>query len=118
MDMRRDSSQMRSIALLTMVFLPLTTLAVSHQNHIERFAPGAEAHADLRQSIFSTTFFNWGQTDGHAIVSGYIWVFVVLAVGITTITVGAWYYATHRASRKEEECQRRETLGYGMEPIV
>ncbi|TPX16392.1 uncharacterized protein E0L32_004041 [Thyridium curvatum] len=118
MDMRRDSSQMRSNALLTMVFLPLTTLAVSHQSHIERFAPGAEARADLRQSIFSTTFFNWGQTDGHAIVSGYIWVFVVLAVGITTITVGAWYYATHRASRKEEERQRRETLGYGMEAIV
>lgn len=27
-DMKRDSSQMRSIALLTMVFLPLSTVAV------------------------------------------------------------------------------------------
>jgi hypothetical protein len=27
-DMKRDSSQMRSIALLTMVFIPLSTVAV------------------------------------------------------------------------------------------
>jgi hypothetical protein len=28
-DMKQDSSQMRSIALLTMIFLPLSTVAVS-----------------------------------------------------------------------------------------
>ncbi|KAK3684092.1 hypothetical protein B0T22DRAFT_269755 [Podospora appendiculata] len=76
--MKRDSSQMRSIALLTMIFLPVSTVA----------------------SIFSTTFFSWDAPDGQSVVSGYFWIFVVIAVVLTGVVVAAWYFATrirHRA---------------------
>lgn len=89
--MKRDSSQMRSIALLTMVFLPLSTLA----------------------TIFSTSFFNWNAAADSTVVSGYIWIFVVIAVGLTSITVGAWYFATRRVRNKEtaqEESRKLKVL--------
>lgn len=78
-DMKRDSSQMRSIALLTMVFLPLSTVA----------------------SIFSTTLFSWDATEGKAVISGYLWVFIVIAIGLTSVTVGVWYLATSYTRRQE-----------------
>ncbi|KAK3387898.1 hypothetical protein B0H63DRAFT_559337 [Podospora didyma] len=78
-DMKRDSSQMRSIALLTMVFLPLSTVA----------------------SIFSTTFFNWSPSEGESFVSSYFWVFAVVALALTGIVVGVWYLATRAHHRKE-----------------
>jgi len=94
-DMKRDSSQMRSIALLTMVFLPLSTVA----------------------SIFSTTLFSWDSADGKAVVSGYIWVFVVIAVGLTSVTVGAWYLATRRTRRKGADRQDSRGLGFMMNDL-
>jgi len=66
----RDSRHMRSIALLTMVFLPGTFLA----------------------SVFSMTFFNWSGSDGEAEVSGYIWIYVLVTLCFTLVTVGTWYY--------------------------
>ena len=73
-DMKRDSSQMRSIALLTMVFLPMTTVA----------------------SLFSTTFFSWDAGEGERVVSPYWWILMIVSVGLTGLVVGIWYFATHR----------------------
>ncbi|KAF2465717.1 uncharacterized protein BDR25DRAFT_306502 [Lindgomyces ingoldianus] len=87
-DMRRDSSQMRSIALLTMVFLPLSTVA----------------------TVFSTTFFDWNATADKTVVSGYIWIFVVIAVGLTSTTVGAWYFATRRVRNEGAASETSRTL--------
>ncbi|KAH8805504.1 hypothetical protein F5884DRAFT_679762 [Xylogone sp. PMI_703] len=89
-EMKYDSSQMRSIALLTMVFLPLSTVA----------------------SIFSTTLFNWNAPDGQSVVSAYIWIFVVISVGLTSITVGTWYLVTHRSK------QSSHSLEFMMNDIV
>ncbi|UZP45169.1 hypothetical protein NXS19_012981 [Fusarium pseudograminearum] len=61
----QDSRHMRSIALVTMVFLPGTFFA----------------------SIFSMGFFNFTGS-GSVIVSRLFWLYVVLAVGFTAITVG------------------------------
>ncbi|KAN0120384.1 hypothetical protein V8E51_002592 [Hyaloscypha variabilis] len=94
-DMKRDSSQMRSIALLTMVFLPLSTVA----------------------SIFSTTLFSWDATEGKTVVSGYLWVFVVIAVGLTSLTVGAWYLATYRTRRIEASRRGMKTLGISLNDL-
>ncbi|KAK5657643.1 hypothetical protein OQA88_2715 [Cercophora sp. LCS_1] len=73
----RDSSQMRSISLVTMIFLPGTFFA----------------------TVFSMTFFDWGSPDG-AIVSSYIWVYVLIT---TVFTVGTlilwWYFLVYRARR-------------------
>ncbi|KAF8862500.1 hypothetical protein BDZ45DRAFT_723050 [Acephala macrosclerotiorum] len=83
----RDSRHMRSIALLTMVFLPGTFFA----------------------SVFSMTFFNWTGSNGNAEVSGYIWIYILVTVCFTLVTVGTWYYlsiwrhARLRKPKSEEE---------------
>ncbi|EGO56857.1 hypothetical protein NEUTE1DRAFT_123288 [Neurospora tetrasperma FGSC 2508] len=77
-EMKKDSSQMRSIALLTMVFLPMSTVA----------------------TIFSTNFFSWDAEEGQSVVSKYFWVFIVVAIALTCIVVGAWYTATCAKDRK------------------
>ncbi|CCC10892.1 hypothetical protein SMACR_12726 [Sordaria macrospora] len=82
-EMKKDSSQMRSIALLTMIFLPMSTVA----------------------AIFSTDFFSWDAEGGQTVVSKYFWVFIVVAIALTCIVVGAWYMATLARDRKgDRQC--------------
>ncbi|KAH6856098.1 hypothetical protein B0I37DRAFT_366552 [Chaetomium sp. MPI-CAGE-AT-0009] len=69
LETKRESAQMRSIALLTMIYLPLSCVA----------------------SVFSTTLFNWNPGEGETIVSKYIWVLLTLALVLTLITVLAWH---------------------------
>ncbi|KAK3987392.1 hypothetical protein QBC44DRAFT_246098, partial [Cladorrhinum sp. PSN332] len=76
---KRESSQMRSIALLTMIFLPLSCLA----------------------SVFSTTLFNWNPDSDEPIVSKYIWILIVLAILLTAVTVGAWHISTNMEKKRE-----------------
>ena len=39
------------------------------------------------------TFFNWfSDGGGGASVSGYLWVYVLVTVFFTLLTVGSWYY--------------------------
>ncbi|KAF6801020.1 protein kinase [Colletotrichum sojae] len=66
---KRDGSQMKSIALLTMVFLPATFVT----------------------SMFSMTFFQWIPEDSSQTVSPYIWIYFVVTLGLTFMTVGLWY---------------------------
>ncbi|KAL8408709.1 hypothetical protein RB594_007234 [Gaeumannomyces avenae] len=66
-DTKRDSQHMRSIALLTMVFLPGTFLA----------------------SVFSMTFFDWKE---GVSVSEYIWIYFVIAILLTLVVIGVWWY--------------------------
>ncbi|CAM1510686.1 Fc.00g010210.m01.CDS01 [Cosmosporella sp. VM-42] len=88
----RDSQHMRSIALVTMIFLPGTFFA----------------------SIFSMTFFDWGDSDKGAVVSKYFWIYVVMAISFTLLTVGCWWYfgarrhSRRRKSRSDEEAAHLE----------
>jgi Mg2+ and Co2+ transporter CorA len=66
----QDSKVMRSIALVTMVFLPGTFFG----------------------TVFSMSFFDWSSGDGKARISNYLWIYVVITVVCTMITVGLWYF--------------------------
>ncbi|EAQ87605.1 hypothetical protein CHGG_04224 [Chaetomium globosum CBS 148.51] len=81
LETKRESAQMRSIALLTMIYLPLSCVA----------------------SVFSTTLFNWNPSDGEPIVSKYIWVLLTLALVLTCITVLAWHFTTNREKKRERK---------------
>ncbi|KAF4878513.1 hypothetical protein CGCSCA1_v002203 [Colletotrichum siamense] len=84
---KSDSTQMKSIALLTMVFLPATFLA----------------------TVFSMSFFNWQPESekGETEVSPRIWIYVVMAAGVTILTVLAWlWFIKGRRSWK----QRRQSV--------
>ncbi|KAH6632308.1 hypothetical protein F5144DRAFT_490343, partial [Chaetomium tenue] len=73
-DTREDSNQMRSIAFLTMVFLPATFLA----------------------AVFSMTFFNWKPGEGERFVSPYIAIYIGLAVVVTAVVLSCWIWFTRR----------------------
>ncbi|KAI1370661.1 hypothetical protein F4677DRAFT_437808 [Hypoxylon crocopeplum] len=78
----RDSRYMRSIAIVTMVFLPGTFLA----------------------SVFSMQFFNWFVDEsGSTIVSRYIWIYVLVTVVATLLTLGSWYYFVFWRHRQRKE---------------
>ncbi|CAO2653796.1 Nn.00g032070.m01.CDS01 [Neocucurbitaria sp. VM-36] len=79
----RDSKVMRSISLVTMVFLPGTFLA----------------------TVFSMTFFNWFDGDGNGQISSSLWIYVVVTVLFTSVTLGLWYYFVihRRTNRKMDE---------------
>ncbi|WYZ38038.1 hypothetical protein EsH8_II_001544 [Colletotrichum jinshuiense] len=94
---KHESTQMRTIALLTMAYLPLSSVA----------------------AIFSMDMFNWGAVEGESIVSKHIWLFAVLAVGLTIVTVFAWYLGTRQDKEMKEKSdiyfsspQRTDTTEY------
>ncbi|KAK1508845.1 hypothetical protein CABS01_08075, partial [Colletotrichum abscissum] len=79
---KRDGSQMRSISLLGMIFLPGTFLA----------------------SLFSMSFFNWTPPDGNQIISPWIALYGVLVIVITLITVWGmrkWMEAEEKKAREQ-----------------
>ncbi|OTB02218.1 hypothetical protein M426DRAFT_322794 [Hypoxylon sp. CI-4A] len=78
---KREGTQMKSIALLTMVYLPFSSVA----------------------AIFSMDLFDWNAQDGNSVVSKYFWVFVTFAIGLTAITLFAWYHITCRHEKNAEK---------------
>ncbi|KAI1371086.1 hypothetical protein F4677DRAFT_436735 [Hypoxylon crocopeplum] len=69
---RRDNAQMRSIALMTMIYLPLSSVA----------------------SVFSMGVFNWGANAGQPVLTMYFWVYIGVAGALTILTVGIWLALT------------------------
>jgi NADH:ubiquinone oxidoreductase subunit H len=71
---KKDSSSMKTVAYLTLTFLPITSVS----------------------AIFSTTLFdfqNWHSTEGNSrVVSQGWWVFLITAVIATFATMTIWYF--------------------------
>ncbi|KAI1146380.1 hypothetical protein F4825DRAFT_440936 [Nemania diffusa] len=74
----RDSRHMRTIALVTMVFLPGTFFA----------------------TVFSMTFFNWQAGDGESTVSPLLWIYIAFSVISTAATLLGYYYCVGLRSKK------------------
>jgi heme/copper-type cytochrome/quinol oxidase subunit 2 len=80
---------MRSIALVTMVFLPGTFLA----------------------AVFSMTFFDWSGEGGKTRVSSYLWIYITITAVFTLLTVGSWYFLVlHRRQHKMAQDTESEPL--------
>ncbi|KAI0844637.1 hypothetical protein F5Y00DRAFT_266365 [Daldinia vernicosa] len=83
---KRDNAQMRSIALMTMIYLPLTSVA----------------------SIFSMGVFNWGATEGQSVLTFYFWVYIAIGGGLTILTLGLWWGLTRGGSHTKEHHEATE----------
>lgn len=83
----RDNATMKTIAVMTMVFLPSTAVA----------------------SFFSMQMFNWSADDSGDVVSRWLWVFFVVALPLTGIVVGLWWVWVKRSE------SRIERLGSGRD---
>ncbi|KAF8856396.1 hypothetical protein BDZ45DRAFT_594255 [Acephala macrosclerotiorum] len=65
---KRDSTAMKTIAILTMMFLPGAFIA----------------------TLFSMNMFNWQAENGENVLSAYFWVYWVITVPITAIVLLIW----------------------------
>ena len=65
---RRDSTAMKTIASLTILYLPSTFVA----------------------TMFSTTFFTWGSNGNTLAVRTDIWKLIIIALVFTVLTIFIW----------------------------
>ncbi|KAH8811205.1 hypothetical protein F5884DRAFT_854565 [Xylogone sp. PMI_703] len=74
---KKDGQRMRSIAVLTMIFLPATFVA----------------------TVFSMTFFNWSPEQGQKIMSPYIWIYIAGTAILTGLTLALLYLYSRREKK-------------------
>ncbi|KAI1264935.1 hypothetical protein F5Y18DRAFT_71372 [Xylariaceae sp. FL1019] len=83
---RRDSELMKSIALLTMIFLPATFVA----------------------TLFSMGFFNYQGPNGDILrVSPYIWLYFVVTILVTSVAFGIWYLLIKRRRQARGDVEKQ-----------
>lgn len=75
-----DSFAMRTIAIMTVAFLPATAIP----------------------SIFSMNMFDWQAEPGKQVVSSHFWIYWVVAVPLTLAVLGVWLSWIH-AHRKHQK---------------
>ncbi|VUC34200.1 unnamed protein product [Clonostachys rosea] len=79
-DMKEDSASMKTIAVLTMVFLPATAVS----------------------SFFGMAFFNLSET-GQFVTSREIWIFAVISVPLTVLIWSLWVFWSHLSRKFKSE---------------
>ncbi|TAQ88905.1 hypothetical protein B7494_g2752 [Chlorociboria aeruginascens] len=73
----QDSSSMKTIAAMTLIFLPATFIS----------------------SFFSMTFFDWHAAPGEGIVES-IWVYFAVAIPLTIVVILCWILWTRKSRQK------------------
>lgn len=112
MESRRDASAMKTIAILTLVFLPGTYVAVcAFCNAASSYIIVLLQAAPLihPQALFSMSMFNWQARDGEPVISSHIWVYFVIAIPLTILVVAVWLWwfcTQEKAQRHDIELQR------------
>ncbi|KAK5728926.1 hypothetical protein LTR15_002067 [Elasticomyces elasticus] len=89
----RDNATMKTIAILTMVFLPSTAVA----------------------TFFSMSMFNWSAESGDRLETKWLWVFFAVAVPLTGLVLAFWYWWARRYER-EVSVRFAEESGYDLVP--
>ena len=91
---RKDSAAMRTIAVVTLAFLPSTFISVGVQ-FVMVIRP-----LTLGQTIFSMSFFNFspGPETGRGdwLVSDKFWIYWVIAIPLTIATLSIWLWGQHK----------------------
>lgn len=96
----RDSAVMRVIAAITMLFLPATFTAVSACSSACAKVP----ISDMRQTFFSTSFFDFNVDPSKHVYSTWLWLYWVVTLVLTTVVMAVaflWW------RRKENEMAER-----------
>ena len=66
---KKDGSSMKTLAVVAIVFLPATSVS----------------------SILAMPLFRWDRTDWGDVVSSKLWIYFVLAIPLTAVTIGLWW---------------------------
>lgn len=87
-----DSAAIRVITIITMLYLGPTAIGVSQHCARMNYAKG------LQQTIMDMPLFSLDK-NGLLVVSHQIWIFVVIALGLTAGTFAYWQFQLRRRSR-------------------
>lgn len=82
---KEDSTAMKTLAALTVVFLPGTFVA----------------------SLFAMPLFEWNAADDGMVVSKRLWVYWAVTVPLTCLTIVVWVLWTRRQARVHRVLERR-----------
>lgn len=100
---RTDSANMVVISAVTLVFLPATFTAVS-----VCLPPSEAACANMAQTFFSTSFFDFHPTNPENRVSSWIWLYWTVTAVLTLIVMASWRVTRNYAHRKEHPSANAE----------
>lgn len=85
----RDSSAMKTLALITTVFLPGTYIAVKPNSN-----PNVFLSLTLSQTLFSMSMFSWSQSssqsDPSSVVSHRFWIYWAVTIPLTVLVIIIW----------------------------
>jgi hypothetical protein len=84
---RKDSTDMRVISAVTLVFLPAT----------------------FTSTFFSASFFNF-QPDDSSHISTWIWLYWAVTALLTAVVLASWWYFSHRQHAKSLAAARKESF--------
>lgn len=107
----QDTRSMMTIALISAIFLPATFLAVRHCTYISMLW----SKTDFMQTLFGSNFFGYSQQDNKLTVASNIWVYVVTAVGLSSITILCWFSWRRRRVQGHQRWEREDELESMME---
>ncbi|KZT54850.1 hypothetical protein CALCODRAFT_372556 [Calocera cornea HHB12733] len=97
---KTDSTAMKSIAVLTMFFLPSTFLA----------------------SLFAMPVFNWSAGPEESVIDSRAWIYLAIAVPLTAAALGLWWlwswYIGYRDSRVDRVESMRKFAQINTTPAV
>lgn len=91
--LRSDSRAMKTVAVLTLAFLPATFVSVSRWPESMKLL--VNSLLIVMQAIFSTQFFNFtpGAQSGHDswVVSDQFWIYWAFSAPLTVAAIVCWF---------------------------
>ena len=113
---KRDSSAMKSIALLTMLFLPATFVSVQyHDPEVLRKRKDKKKKEALiinhmsRQTVFAMPILDWNADRASAVVTQHAWLYLAVTLPLTVLVLivwSGWVFMSARMHRKTDENAR------------
>lgn len=87
-----DNATVRVVTVVTLIYLPASFVSVSMT------AASWTARLTRGQTVLGMNLFSFHDGDGNQnfTISKQFWIFVVLAVPLTLLTVGSWFIFTRR----------------------
>ena len=95
---KRDSSDMRVIAGVTLNLLPPTFVAASL---FSSSFPSAACADECNKTFFSTTFFEWRAPKWSDKMSACVWIYFLVSIPLTVGVVLAWLHTSKKVNKRK-----------------
>jgi hypothetical protein len=110
-----DNATVRLVTIVTLLYLPASFVAVSVCQHQSRY----HGLTSKLQSILGMNLFAFQSADSSNFqISKQFWIFIVLTVPLTLITVGSWIVMARKRRRQRIKEREEQALSGGGEEEV